>query len=430
MSADSDEVRTVRVAVEPDPAGAAVLSELRTEQRLRRPGRYRVGGRGGRSAPPATQGSLFDVEVRSERRYYSQMLDALSRSGFGANALSAELTVSKLFGTVWEGQETRDGSLEEAFGLGLVEFARGQLTPTSLALLQTVAVVAPIREVREAARHAAGSLIESGLPAPQWMEMPGDVTRPGTVVPGRCWAYEDVFGDQSVLISEFAYGRDPQADGRHAILMQIDHVAFSAATNTMLVDQVDATIRELTHDAANSGTMATLRQVDPAWARAIQSRALARTDLIPDVPIWPRYADVRALALARLAVLAEAADILPLDPEPAGSAGRAAIVAQFLESKFLAFEDEDGLDRRYAESVARIVLDHGCLHDPGNVIRVSPAKWDSFLFDWWPSRGIAGPWPVVVRAWSRWAADQLGLPQVARAELVESLDEALDSPPS
>ena len=385
--------------------------------RVRRPRRYRVGGRGGRSIPPPAQGSLFDVEVRSELRYYSQMLDALARSGFGDDALSAELTVSKLFGTVWQGQPVpRDGSLEETFGLALVEFARGQMTPTALALMHAVAVVAPIREVRQAASDAVVSLVAAGLPYPLWTEAPGGV------VAGRCWAYEDVFGDQTIVLCEFAYGKDARVDDRHAILMQIDHVAFSAATNTMLVDMVDATVRELTHEAANSGGMFTIRQVDPAWARAMQARGLARTDLIENVPLWPKFAEVRALAQARLAALAEAADILPLDPEPPGPAGRAAIVAEFLNSSSAA-----DLDAEYAAAVAAIIVDHGCAHDPGNVIRISPAKWDSFLFDWWPARAIDGPWPAVLAAWSDWAGEHLGLPAAARDELADALAEALEA---
>ena len=86
MSADSQEERAAGVAVDRDPVDAALLSDPTVAKRLRRARRYRVGGRGGRSAPPATQGSLFDIEVRSERRYYSQMLDALTRSGFGGAA--------------------------------------------------------------------------------------------------------------------------------------------------------------------------------------------------------------------------------------------------------------------------------------------------------------------------------------------------------
>jgi hypothetical protein len=364
---------------------------------------------------------LFDVEVRSEQRYYSQMLDALARSGFGSDTLAAELVVSKLFGTVWAGQRVpRDGSHEESFGLGLVDFARHHASPTALALMHAVAAVAPIREVRHAAADAVVSLVAAGVAYPEW------VHAPGAVFAGRCWAYEDVFGDETIIVCEFAYRRDARPEERHGILMQIDHVAFSASVNVMLVDMVDETVRELTADAASSGGMTTVRQVDPAWARAMQARGLARADLIDGVPLWPRFGEVRALAQARLGALAESGDILPLDPEPPGPAGRAAIVAEFLASPSGSALTAS-VRAEYARAVAGVVVDHGCAHDPGNVLRVSPAKWESFLQTWWPQRTVDGPWPAVLAAWSEWAAENLGLPVTAREDLADVLADLLDT---
>ena len=118
----------------------------------------RATGRGRRRRTAvAVQEALFEVELRPERRFYRQMLDALARSGFGADALESERVTSRLFGTVWAAQERpRDGSTEEAFGLGLVDYARHRRLPVSVAVLRTVARVAPILQVRATAVVAAG----------------------------------------------------------------------------------------------------------------------------------------------------------------------------------------------------------------------------------------------------------------------------------
>src|SRR5262249_27672257 len=140
------------------------------------------------------------------------------------------------------------------------------------------------------------------------------------------------------------------------------------------------------YEAQQNAPMFTLRQVDPAWARAIQARALARTDLIAGVPFWPRYAELRALALARLAALPLVGSALEPEPVAPGARARSAFVGEFLSSPFA-----DGLaDAVFAEAVARVLIDYGCEHDPRRVVRVSPGIWESFLFDWWPSRAVPG----------------------------------------
>ncbi|HEX6872650.1 MAG TPA: hypothetical protein VF163_16250, partial [Micromonosporaceae bacterium] len=254
-------------------------------------GRRRVPRRGAASA--AVQESLFEVQVRPERRFYRQMLDAVGRSEFGSDPLAAEAIVSRLFGTVWASQPPpRDGDTEEAFGLGLVEVARQHLRPTTVALLRTVAVVAPIREVREAAATAADRMTASGLPEPAWQPPVGAVT------PVRCWAFEDVFGDAATVMCEFHYGPAARPTQRHGIVVQVDHALFSAATSAVLIDDVDPVIRDLGNQAQARDSIATLRQVEPGWAHGVLTRAFARTDLVDEVEVGPDFADVRALALA------------------------------------------------------------------------------------------------------------------------------------
>ena len=381
------------------------------------------------------QDALFEVEFRPEGRYYGQILDALHRSGFGGDAAEAERVVSTLCGAVWAAQEVpRDGSTEEDFGLGLVDQARRRHTPTAVALLRTLAFLAPIREVREAAAGSADAMVAAGLPEPSWGRL-------DAVTPGRCWSYEDVFGDQATVICEFGREPGPGADGAgyaggagyaegfatHAVVVEVDHAMFSAATNVTLADAVDVMVRDLQNAAKTSGQLFTLRLVDPPWARALLARAFARTDLIDGVPVGPAFAGLRALALARVRELPDAPEALPPEPRPPTPEECRSLVEEFMTGP----EGGALADPERGASVAGLIVDYASAHDAGDIARVSPAKWDIFLCEWLPRRGLSdqvrAAVPDVVRAWSTWAARRGQLPELARVELARALDETLEA---
>jgi hypothetical protein len=363
-----------------------------------------VGVRSRRRTPAAVQEPLFEVRLQPERRYYRQILQALTRSSFHADPLLAEMTVGKVLGVIWASDPHRDGSAEEAFGLGLVEYAGQSRTPTAVALLRTLAAVATLREVRDAASAAADQLIVAGLP-------------PLTVDPplrGRCWAYEDAFGDVTTVVCEYGYGASLKTAERHGLLVQVDHVAFSAATDAHLVDDVDAAVQDLQYGAGHETH--TLRLVEPGWAGAILARAFARTDLILAVVVEPTFAETRAIAMARARSLP--AFDLPTEPEPT-TERRAAVVAEFIGSPFAPVG---------ASEVARRIVEFAAEHDPGDLARVSPGRWESFLFEWLPRDLDVEPDQVaaVVRAWSAWATRTSSLTEAARQHLARLLDELLE----
>jgi hypothetical protein len=391
-----------------------------------RQGEQRIGARAPRRRrrrgdPTSVQEALFEVQVRPERRYFRQMLVSLARSGFGGEPLAAEATVSKLFGTVWLSAArdgVRDGTAEEAFGLAMVDYAAQQHTPTAVGLLRTTAAVAPIREVRQAAARAADALSARGVPAPPWSTPPGEFT------PGRCWAFQDVFGDLSLMICEFGDVSDLRAADRHAIAIEVDHSRLSSAASAVLLVDVDAAIRDLKHDAKRQAPLVVLRQVDPTWAQAMLTRALARTDLVPADGIGEEFADVRALALARVSALPESAS--GLATQPPTTVDQAGAVA----ADFLASPDAANLpDQPLAERAVNLILGYGSECDPGQLVRVGPAMWETFLFEWLPDHAAgdlaAGALAPVVRAWSAWAGRRIGLPGVARDELAGFVDQLL-----
>jgi hypothetical protein len=343
------------------------------------------------------QDTLFEVQVRPERRFYRQMLEALARSdfgGFGPGALDAELTISKLFGTVWLAQPVpRDGSVEEAFGLGLVEYAAQHLGPASATLLRVVAVLAPVREVREAAAGFAG------LVGPQWTQAVG----------GACWTFEDAYGDHTTIVS--SYGPSP-----HALVVQIDHGLSGAAVDASVTLGVDDTVTALRLEATASARTSTLSPIDQPWARSVLARAIARADLIDASDLQPGFADLRALALARVAILSDGPD--PLEP--------VVWPASVLLAEFLASPEAQALPSRdLAVAVATLLVEYGESVDAGQVTRVSPLRWETFLLDWWPSRAVSGDWAPVLRAWSSWAGRRMALPPAARTELAVALDDLL-----
>jgi hypothetical protein len=334
-------------------------------------------------------------------------LDALARSGFGADSASDERVVSRLLGAVWAAHDApRDGSTEEAFGLGLVEQARLHYTPTSLSLLAALANVAPIREVRDAAANAAtvSGLSNSSIE---------------TVTPsGRCWAYEDAFGDLVTVMCEYG----SKQGSNHAVAIRVDRATFSAATDVWITEDVEAAIRDLHNAGEASKLMFTLRLVDPAWARAYLERAFARTDLVQGLQLGTELAELRALALARLRLLPDNPAVLAPEPRNPTAEQCLGVVEDFVQ-------DLGDVNLPSTEIIAKLIVEYSSQYDPGDLIRVSPAKWDIFLNEWLPARMPPDPArtaiPDVVRAWSAWAARRQHLAGTIQDELTRSVDELL-----
>ncbi len=373
----------------------------------------RGGGRARRRRTAvAVQDALFEVQVQPERRYYRQMLDVLARERIGTDPLLAERLVSGLFGTVWA-EATRDGLFEETFGLGLVSYARRHRVPSSVAVLRTVARIAPVREIREAALQAAVDLVAEGLPEPAWMP-PLD-----GLVAGSCWALEDVFGDATMILCEFSYGAE-----RHAIMVQVEHNDFSAATGAVLTEDVDAMLRDFRRVSRGPHALFTTRRVDPGWARALLERAIARTDLITGLHTEPTYAPVRALVLARLSALPDDPGSLPAEQPPPSQPQIDAIVADFLGSE----SGRPLADEPAAAALARRIVEHAGVRDPDRLLRVSAEKWESFVDDWLPDQDLSPDERAraadVIQAWNAWASRPL--PATARSALAVALREILE----
>jgi hypothetical protein len=234
--------------------------------------------------------------------------------------------------------------------------------------------------------------------------------------------------------------------------VQIDQANFSTAVDATLVDDVHVTVHDLRFGAEHAHD--DFRLVEPGWAGAVLGRAFARTDLIPSTEVAHGFAGTRALALARVRALPTTPDSLPLSPEPTQER-RDAVVAEFRQSPEAAdlftpnasgrgasvldavVQDASARDAsvrdafvpdasaRDADQVARLIVDFAVSRDPGELIRVSPARWEAFLEATSPG-DVDAVFADVVRAWSAWASRQSGMPLLARDELATALDEMLD----
>jgi hypothetical protein len=348
-------------------------------------------------------------------RFFRDMFAVFRELDIESDPLEAELSVSRMLGTLWRAGSGDADAEAEALGLGLVEYAAEQHTPLALALLRTFAAISPEEVVRQLATTRADRLAGRGVREPRW---PVPV---GAVEPGRCWVNEDVYGDQTSVICEYAYGEE-----RHAIVVLVDHNLFGIVKSAFPVDRVDLTVRELRREAMKNGPMITLRDADPAWARGFLERAFARLDEVFEPPTDDDLADWRAFALARVRALPRSRASLAAEPRPLSAGQRRTLVRQFLRSP----QARALAGSEVAEHLAGLIVNHGCDTDAARPERVSPIKWEMFLLDWLPRRAMLDDedrrlLPEVVRAWSTWAAHRGGLPAQAREEMAEAVERQL-----
>lgn len=321
--------------------------------------------------------------------------------------LQAEMLVSELLG-IWSGQVLVDADPDVVFGEGLIEHAQRRGTPAALAMLRGIAAVGTDRQ-RTKAATAASALAARGVTEPIW----ADELAPVQVT--DCWAYGDVYGDQTSMLLGFERGGE-----QHGLVVLIDHTLGGIAKDAFLADDPAAALAAVRAEA--DGLLISLREITPAEARGFVEPAISTTDMTFDPPLGDTYRATRALALARLRALPAPADP-PVEPGEIGPGERAGIVAEFLASTHAAPLAE----RTAAQRCAELIVDHGCDHDEGRPLRVSPMKTEIFLMDWVPrtvvlSDAEQAAMPSVVAAWVRWAGERGRLP----ADALEELDEAAE----
>ncbi|MGH3905770.1 MAG: DUF1841 family protein [Pseudonocardiaceae bacterium] len=321
--------------------------------------------------------------------------------------LQVEILISEI-SSAWSGPLTgaADTGPEAVIGEGFLAYAERSGSAVALAILRVLAVLGTDRQ-RPQAGAAADRLAARGVPEPAWAGELGGLRMTG------CWAYGDIYGDQTSVLVGFERGGQ-----QHSVVVVVEHNMGEIATDAFIGDAPETMLQNLPAEAEQG--LVTLRTISPAVARGVVEAALVATDMTSDPPLSNAYWVTRPLVLARLRALP------PAQPQRAefGAAERAGIAADFLASAHGA-----GLaDRDVARRCVELIVDHGCEFDQRRVLRVSPMKTQVFLMAWVPLKAVLSDQerdalPTVVAAWVRWAAELGGLPEWARDELEKAVAE-------
>jgi hypothetical protein len=332
-------------------------------------------------------------------------------------ALDAEMLGTALLGSVYAvAADDRAAAVRDFVGRFLTATTDPD-TPATATIRKVFATLVPDAD--------GAAEVGQATEAPSW------ATQLGRVRPTGCWAYGDVYGDQTSYLVTFAYEDSADGGPEHAVVALVDHNigitkdVFVATSASPLLAQV----REI----CDADELTWFRSEDPGRLRDEVGRHLRVTDELGDLPADGSLATDRALATARLALL-PAVTTPPLT-EPVGAAGHHDLVRDFLASPEAARFDLPAGDGAPADVASMdfclsLVLDHAANLPGGDPLRWSPAIAGLFLLDWVHRRAVldlddAAMMPRVVRAWSAYSTGQRHLPAAAIRETEESLEELI-----
>jgi hypothetical protein len=318
-------------------------------------------------------------------------------------ALDAEMLGTALLGSVYSVAHDDRATAVRAFVGDFLAATTRRRTASATTIREVFATLVPDAE-------GAGQ-VRRGAQAPPWTEQLGRVR------PTGCYAYGDVYGDQTSYLATFAYDDVEDGGPEHAVVALVDHNI--GITKDIFVGTSAERILEQVRQMCADDELTWFREEDPGRLRGEVDRHLEITDELSDLPSEGSLATDRALAGARLALL-PSATTPPLAEPPARSGTE--LVRDFLASPEAA---RFGLDRVHADDelaslhfCLSLILDHAAsLPDP-DPLRWSPAVAGLFLLDWVHRRAVldmddAAMLPRVTRAWSAYALRRRDLPEAA-----------------
>lgn len=330
-------------------------------------------------------------------------------------ALDAEMLGTALLGSVYSVATTDRASAVRDFVGDFLTATTRRRTAAATTIREVFATLVP---------DAAGAAeVRRGAQAPSW------TAQLGRVRPTGCWAYGDVYGDQTSYLVTFAYEDSADGGPEHAVVALVDHNI--GITKDVFVGSSAARILEQVREMCDDDELTWFREEDPGRARGEVDRHLEITDGLGDLPADGSLATDRALAAARFALL-PAATMPPLAEPPTLPATVQA--RDFLESPEAA---RFGLDKITADDelaslhfCVSLLLDHAAGLPSADPLRWSPAVAGLFLLDWVHRRAVldmddAAMLPRVARAWSAYATRRRGLPEAAVIQTDEMVEEMI-----
>jgi hypothetical protein len=332
-------------------------------------------------------------------------------------ALDAEMLGTALLGSVYAVAETdRATAVRDFVGRFLTATVRRR-TAAATTIREVFSVLVPDAE-------GAGE-VRRGPLAPAWAEQLGRVRATG------CYAYGDVYGDQTSYLVTFAYEDAVDGGPEHAVVALVDHNI--GITKDVFVGGPAERILGQVREMCAGDELTWFREEDPGRLRNEVNRHLDITDSLGDLPAEGSLATDRALVTARLALLPAVTTVLPdVGPHDLTAQEREVMIRDFLASPESA---RFGLDVATDDELGSLhfclslLLDHAAsLPDP-DPMRWSPAVAGLFLLDWVHRRAVldmddAAMLPKVVRAWSAYATRKRGLPASA-ADQTDSVVEEM-----
>ncbi|MFE0591586.1 hypothetical protein [Micromonospora echinospora] len=328
-------------------------------------------------------------------------------------ALDAEMLGTALLGSVYAVAESDRSTAVREFVSGFLAATSRRRTASATTIRRVFARLVP---------DAVGAdRVKPGAQAPSWSDQLGRVHLTG------CWAYGDVYGDQTSYLATFAY--DEAAGGpEHAMVALVDHNI--GITKDIFVGGPAERILEQVRQMCATDELTWFRTEDPARLHSEVSRHLAITDDLGDLPGEGSLATDRTIAGARLALLPRPVRT-PVDPEPLTPAERTALVRQFLASPEAArfgLDTMDGPELASLHFCLSLLLDHAASFPDADPLRWSPTVAELFLLDWVHRRAVldmddAALLPRVLRGWAGYAARRRGLPESAASQTDSAIEE-------
>ncbi|MFI6821211.1 hypothetical protein ACIBJE_09670 [Micromonospora sp. NPDC050187] len=328
-------------------------------------------------------------------------------------ALDAEMLGTALLGSVYAVAESDRSTAVREFVSGFLAATTRRRTASATTIRRVFARLVPDAE--------GADRVKPGAQAPSWSDQLGRVHLTG------CWAYGDVYGDQTSYLATFAY--DEAAGGpEHAVVALVDHNI--GITKDIFVGGPAERILEQVRQMCATDELTWFRTEDPARLHGEVSRHLAITDDIGDLPGEGSLATDRTIAGARLALLPRPVRA-SVDPEPLTPAERTALVRQFLASPEAArfgLDTMDGPELASLHFCLSLLLDHAASFPDADPLRWSPTVAELFLLDWVHRRAVldmddAAMLPRVLRGWAAYAARRRGLPEPAASQTDTAIEE-------
>ncbi|MBU2670055.1 hypothetical protein KOI35_41775 [Actinoplanes bogorensis] len=330
-------------------------------------------------------------------------------------ALDAEMLGTALLGSVYSiAEEDRDTAVRGFVGDFLSATTRRR-TASATTIREVFAVLVPDAE--------GSATVRRGAQAPAW------TAQLGRVRPTGCYAYGDVYGDQTSYLVTFAYDDVDEGGPEHAVVALVDHNIGIA--KDLYVGSSAERILEQVRQMCDDDELTWFREEDPGRLRDEVIRHLEITDGLSELPAEGSLATDRALAGARLALLPAATTPPLTEPPTVDSTG---LVRDFLASPEAA---RFSLERVHADDelaslhfCLSLILDHAAsLPDP-DPLRWSPAVAGLFLLDWVHRRAVldmddAAMLPRVTRAWSAYATRRRDLPEAAAEQTDHVVEEMI-----